>query len=47
MEFSKCFVFKISLFKKKFKNFPEFSDQIYNPYNKSPQKCLQFFNKFG
>jgi len=38
MEFSKCFVFK---------NFPEFSDQIYNPYNKTLQKCLEFFDKFG
>jgi len=24
-------------------NFSEFSDKIYNPYNKAPQKCLEFF----
>jgi len=29
------------------KNFPEFSDKIYNPYNKAPEKCLEFFDKFG
>jgi len=29
------------------KNFPEFSDKMYNPYNKAPQKCLKFFDKFG
>jgi len=29
------------------KNFPEFSDQIYNPYNKALQKFLEFFDKFG
>jgi len=28
-------------------NFPEFSDKIYNPYNKAPQKCLEFVDKFG
>jgi len=43
MEFSKCFVFKLYLFlKKKIKNFPKFSDQIYNPNNKASQKCLEF-----
>jgi len=25
----------------------KFSDKIYNPYNKAPQKSLEFFNKFG
>jgi len=25
------------------KNFLEFFDKIYNPYNKAPQKCLEFF----
>ena len=34
-------------FKKRFQNFLEFSDKIYNPYNKSPQKSLEFFDKFG
>jgi len=29
------------------KNFPEFSDKKYNLYNKAPQKCLEFFDKFG
>jgi len=29
------------------KNFPELSDKIYNLYNKAPQKCLEFFDKFG
>jgi len=29
------------------KNFPEFSDKIYNPYNKARQKFLEFFDKFG
>jgi len=29
------------------KNFPECSDKIYNSYNKAPQKCLEFFDKFG
>jgi len=29
------------------KDFPEFSDKIYNPDNKAPQKCLEFFDKFG
>jgi len=29
------------------KIFPEFSDKIYSPYNKAPQKCLAFFDKFG
>jgi len=24
-------------------NFSEFSNKIYNPYNKAPQKFLQFF----
>jgi len=33
-------------FLKKFKNFPEFSDKIYNSYNKAPQKCLEYFDKF-
>jgi len=28
-------------------NFPEFSDKIYNSYNKAPEKCLEFFDKFG
>ena len=32
--------------KSKFKNFPELSDKIYNPYSKAPQKCLEFFDKF-
>ena len=32
--------------KPKFKNFPEFSNKIYNPYNKAPQKCLEFFDMF-
>jgi len=32
---------------KMFKNFAEFSDKIYNPYNKAPQKFLEFFDKFG
>ena len=27
-------------------NFPEFSDKIYIQYNKAPQKCLEFFDKF-
>ena len=31
----------------KFKNFPEFSDKIYNSYNKTLQKFLEFFDKFG
>jgi len=29
------------------KNFPEFFDKIYNPYNEAPQKCLEFLDKFG
>jgi len=29
------------------KNFPEFSDKIYNPYNKAPQEYLEYFDKFG
>jgi len=45
MEFWKCFVFKISLFF--LKNIPDFSDKIYNPYNKAPQKCLEFLDKFA
>jgi len=28
-------------------NFQEISDKIYNPYNKAPQKCIEFFDKFG
>ena len=28
-------------------NFLEFSDKIYNHYNKASQKCLEFFDKFG
>ena len=28
-------------------NFSKFSDKIYNPQNKAPQKYLEFFNKFG
>ena len=45
MEFEKCFVFTISLFFL-IKNFRQFSDKIYNPYNKAQQKCLEFFYKF-
>jgi len=26
--------------------FREFSNKIYNPYNKAPQKYLEFFDKF-
>jgi len=44
MEFWKCSVFTISLFFL-IKNFREFSDKIYNPYNKAPQKYLEFFDK--
>jgi len=29
------------------KIFPEFSNKIYNSYNKAPQKRLAFFDKFG
>ena len=48
MEFWKCFVFKVPLFFLiKIENFPEFSDKIYNSYNKALQKCLEFFDKFG
>ena len=32
--------------KPKFKNFLEFSNKIYNPYNKAQQKCLEFFERF-
>jgi len=35
------------LYFKKFKNFPEFSDKIYNPDNKVPENFLDFFDKFG
>jgi len=45
MEFWKFFVFTISLFFL-IKNFREFSDKIYNSYNKAPQKYLEFFDKF-
>jgi len=48
MEFWKCFVFKIALFFSiKIYDFPEFSDKIYNSYNKAPQKCLECLDKFG
>jgi len=47
MKFLKCFVFKVSLFFLiKIQEHPEFSDKIFNPYNKAPQKCLKFFDKF-
>jgi len=45
MEFLKFFVFTISLFFL-IKNFREFSNKIYNPYNKAQQKYLEFFDKF-
>jgi len=48
MEFLKCFVFNVSLlFLVEIQEFPKFSDKICNPYNKVPQKCLEFFDKFG
>ena len=28
-------------------NFLEFSDKIYNHYNKASQKCLEFVDNFG
>ena len=46
MEFWKFFVFTISLFFL-IKNFWEFSDKINNPYNKAPQKYLEFFDWLG
>jgi len=48
MKFWKYIVFKVSLFFLiKIQEFPEFSDKFYNPYNKAPQNCLEFFDKFG
>jgi len=29
------------------KNIPELSDKVCNPYNKAPQKRLEFFDNFG
>jgi len=48
MEFLKCFVFKVSLcFLIKIQEFSSILDKIYNPSNKAPQKCLEFFDRFG
>jgi len=48
MEFWKCFGFQKSLFFLiKIQEFSRIFDKIYNPYNKTPQKFLEFFKNHG
>jgi len=47
MEFWKYFVFKVSLLFFNKNSRILISDKFYNPYNKAPQKYLEFFDKFG
>jgi len=37
----------IYLFVKEILEIPRIIDKISNPSNKTPQKCLKFFDKFG
>jgi len=38
---------KYLYFLTKIQEFSSILDNIYNPYNKAPQKCIEFFDKFG